>query len=89
MAQLKQIDGVKLIIRSNDHEPPHIHARYNGLESKYEIKTGNRYEGSELNNTDSKIKLWISKNRQTLLMIWNNIINSNGLNVKNLKSKLE
>ena len=62
---------IKFFIHTNDHNPPHVHAKYDNYEISislvdYSIIVGNLPK----KNTNIAIK-WIKKNKDKLLNYWN------------------
>lgn len=64
--------GISIIMNllRKEHNPPHIHATYGGIEAKFRISDGELMEG-EFPKTGSKlVKQFILHYQQELLEMW-------------------
>lgn len=66
-----------IVIRMNfrDHNPPHIHAEYQGAEALFDIGTGEVIAGGLPNTADRLVRDWIAANRAALAENWENAYN--------------
>lgn len=62
--------GLVVSFCSDDHLPPHFHARYNGREAKVEIGTGNVIGGSLPTRQLKFILAWEELHRDELMERW-------------------
>ena len=53
-----------------EHNPPHLHASYQGIEAVYEIKKAERTRGFMPNKIDKIIRRWIKEHEAELLENW-------------------
>jgi hypothetical protein len=67
---VERVGGVSIIIRPNDHPPPHFHVRFQGFEACFEIETGNMMEGHINPIQEQKIRWWIRRSKGKLLDAW-------------------
>ena len=63
-----------IIIRMNysedEHNPPHIHARYNEFEAVFNISSGELTRGKLPNTATKLVKEFIGQYRDRLLEMW-------------------
>jgi hypothetical protein len=62
MPTIDIIDGIKILIYSGEHRPPHFHAVYNAFEVVIEIETGVIYAGDLPNKQLKKVFDWLLGN---------------------------
>ena len=67
------IDGVKICLFFDDHNPPHFHAIIAEYEAVIEIKTLKTLEGNLPKNKKQKILKWATSNKEELIEIWNDL----------------
>lgn len=53
-----------------EHNPPHIHAKYDGKEAEFNIATGEKMVGSISPTAEYLTKQWIELHQSELLQIW-------------------
>lgn len=63
---------VKMYYIEDEHNPPHIHAKYNEYEGIFDISTGNMTRGNLPNNAIRLVKEFIAQYRERLLSMWEN-----------------
>lgn len=63
---------VKLYYIEEEHNPPHIHARYNEYEGIFNIANGEMTRGDLPKNAIRLVKEFIKQHRQRLLSMWEN-----------------
>jgi len=81
MPTISMFYGIIIAMYYNDHNPPHIHAKYNEYEATIEIKTF-KITGKLPANAKKLLKKWIKKNNNALLENWN--LAKDGLPLKNV-----
>jgi len=59
MPEISRFYGIIIYIYGNDHNPPHIHAKYAGNYSEVEISTGKVIEGDLPTNAKRLVKNWV------------------------------
>ncbi len=57
-------------LRNKEHNPPHIHAIYGEYEASFYIENGKIYEGEFTKSGKRLVKLFIDKNRDKLMEMW-------------------
>jgi hypothetical protein len=70
MPQISHFFGISIYVQFLDHNPPHIHAIYNGNKAAYEINSGQIMAGKMSNRADKLIREWISLRQQELKVVW-------------------
>lgn len=63
---------IKLYYIEDEHNPPHIHAKYNEFEGIFEIATGKMTRGDLPKNAKRLVKEFIAQYRDRLLSMWKN-----------------
>ncbi len=63
---------VRMHYIEDEHNPPHIHARYNEYEGIFNIATGTMTRGNLPKNAVHLVKEFISQYRERLLTMWEN-----------------
>lgn len=56
----------------DEHNPPHIHAKYNEFEGIFNIETGVMTRGNLQKNAKHLVREFISQYRDRLLSMWKN-----------------
>ena len=59
-------DGVKIIIQSREHLPPHIHLCYGDDEALVNIRTGTMFEGYIPGKKLKAVQAWLAENRAVI-----------------------
>ena len=63
MPVISRFYGILIVMYFNDHNPPHLHAKYSGDEARYDFD-GNVLEGKLSNRASNIVKEWISLHRE-------------------------
>ena len=63
---------VKLYYIEDEHNPPHIHAKYNEYEGIFNIETGKMTRGDLPKNAKRLVREFISQYKERLLSMWVN-----------------
>ena len=63
---------IKMYYMEEEHNPPHIHARYNEYEGIFNIATGIMTRGNLPKNATRLVKQFITQHKQRLLTMWKN-----------------
>ncbi len=71
MPTIQTIDGIKINIYFNDHNPPHFHAEINGEEELIKIENLETLKGGIPKTKRKKVTLWAATNQQFLWEKWN------------------
>ena len=70
MPTLAIIDGIRILMYLNDHEPPHFHVRKAGQKAKIEIVSGCLVSGRLDRGAMKKVQSWRASNQSALLQAW-------------------
>lgn len=62
---------VQMRLIDKEHNPPHIHAKYNDYEASFLISTGEIVEGNFPSKARQLVKEFILKHQIELLEMWN------------------
>jgi hypothetical protein len=62
--------GIVVQMYWNDHNPPHLHAIYQGQEALFEIGTSEKMGGALPRKAERLVGDWIAANRDQLLENW-------------------
>jgi len=72
MPEICRFYNMILSMNFNDHNPPHIHIRFNDLDSAILIASGEILVGSLPKKQLLLVQAWIEMNRNALVFMWNN-----------------
>ena len=72
MPEVYRFKNIKLVIRTNDHGPAHVHAIGPGAEAKIEIESGECFYARGFNQRDiSRIEEAVLERKAKLMEVWN------------------
>lgn len=83
MPTISYFFGIFVKMYYREHNPPHIHAYYQGFEAIYDIITSKKKKGNMPLKADRIICEWIVDSRVELLDNWNRM--QNGLELYKIK----
>jgi len=63
---------IKMYYIEDEHNPPHIHAKYNEYEGIFNIATGTLTRGNLPKNAIRLVKEFLRQHRERLLSMWEN-----------------
>lgn len=63
--------GIQIKIYYREHNPPHIHAYYQGFEATFDINNAKKLKGSFPIKADNIVCEWIVEYKSNLLENWN------------------
>ena len=63
---------IKMYYIDEEHQPPHIHAKYNEYEGIFNIATGEMTRGNLPNNAKRLVREFLNQHRNRLLSMWEN-----------------
>jgi hypothetical protein len=66
-----RVNDVRIIIRPNDHPPPHFHVRGQDFDASFDIESGSLRKGQIDPAHFQKIKWWHKRAKGKLLDAWN------------------
>ena len=61
---------IRMYTGLKEHNPPHIHALYQGLEAVYDIRTAEKIKGDMPSNQSKLISAWIVLHEEELMADW-------------------
>ena len=61
---------IKMYYIEEEHNPPHIHARYNEYEGIFDIATGKMTRGNLPRTAMHLVQSFLSQHRERLLAMW-------------------
>ena len=70
MPTISAFFGLIVQMYFDEHNPPHIHVRYQGAKAVFDIKSGNMTAGSLSNRNIRLVQVWIELHRDELLANW-------------------
>ncbi len=70
------IEGIRILLYFNDHNPPHFHAMFAEYEVLIHIHTLEVLRGTMPRNKLRIVLNWAGKNQTNLIEIWNNLRNA-------------
>ena len=70
MPTISAFFGLIVQMYFDEHNPPHVHVRYQGNKAVFDIKSGNMTAGSLSNRNLRLVQAWIELHRDELLANW-------------------
>ncbi len=67
--------GIVIRINFSDHNPPHLHADYQGYEALFDIRTGEMIAGDLPRTAKRLVSDWIALNHPALAENWDRAYN--------------
>lgn len=71
MPEISRFYGIIIRMYFVDHNPPHFHAEYQGMQAEFEIKTLEVIAGSLPNRALGLVVEWANLHQKELLENWN------------------
>ncbi len=71
MPEISRFYGIIIRMYFVDHNPPHFHAEYQGMQAEFEIKTMEVIAGSLPNRALGLVVEWANLHQKELLENWN------------------
>lgn len=69
MPVISRFYGILIVMYFNDHNPPHLHAKYSGFEALFNLD-GLSIQGSLPSRAEQMVREWISLHRIELEQNW-------------------
>ena len=66
-----RVNGLKIVINSNEHPPPHFHVTSPNVNASFSIEGCEKLEGSIRSQDLRKIKYWHQHAKPLLIDVWN------------------
>jgi hypothetical protein len=70
MPRISEFYGIVVTMYSNDHAPPHFHARYGEYEAKIDISTGQIFAGQLPTRARRLVREWAGLHTAELQINW-------------------
>jgi hypothetical protein len=70
MPEISRFFGIVITMYSDDHNPPHFHARHGDFRAMIDILTGDLIEGNLPNKSLRLVQAWVEIHRDELLENW-------------------
>lgn len=70
MPEVSRFFGVSIMMRANDHRPPHFHVRYAGQRAAVSIRAPRVVEGFLAPRVQRLVREWAAMHREELLADW-------------------
>lgn len=67
-----EFDGLRVIVYSNEHPPPHFLVKCGAGSRRFTIKDCTPLEGNDLERYFRNIRAWHAENKAVLIEAWNN-----------------
>ena len=71
MPEISRFDGIIITMYYNDHNPPHFHVEYNGMEAIYDINESAFIKGAVPSRQARLVLAWAEIHKNELLEMWN------------------
>lgn len=71
MPTIAYLFGIKIMMYSDDHNPPHIHVLYSGESAIYDLVNVTLIKGSIPSRQDGIVRSFIAQYKNELLSMWN------------------
>lgn len=76
---IERVEGMKIEIYPNDHNPPHFHVRGPGVDAKLSIEDGSLIKGKISSKDLKKIQYFYKFRRSQLIQDWNSLRPDDGV----------
>lgn len=76
---IDRVEGMKIEIYPNDHNPPHFHVRGPEVDAKFSIEDGSHLKGGISRNQLKKIQYFYQRMRPHLIREWNSLRPDDGV----------
>ena len=71
MPEISRFEGIIITMYFNEHNPPHFHATYNGVETQFDLNEGAFIKGALPSKQARLVLAWYELHKEELLDIWN------------------
>ena len=61
---------IRMYLGKKEHNPPHIHAIFQGAKAVFDIRTGEKIESDMPKDKDNLVTAWIILHKEELLANW-------------------
>jgi hypothetical protein len=70
MPEICRFLGIIIYIYYADHDPPHLHAKYNEEWAKFDLQTLSLTEGKLPKRVHALVVEWMLENQDALMQLW-------------------
>ncbi len=70
MPKISEFFGISIYLYYDDHDPPHFHARYAGVDAAFDIQTLALVRGTVSPRVRGLVTEWASEHQTELLSAW-------------------
>lgn len=72
MPELSRFFGIKVMMNpiQKEHNPPHVHVWYSGIEASFRIQDGEIHKGNFPSAQAKQVKEWILLHQDELFLAW-------------------
>ncbi|KQT85507.1 DUF4160 domain-containing protein [Aurantimonas sp. Leaf443] len=70
MPTIAIVDGIRIVIFFNDHDPPHFHGFLAEHRMRIDIAAVRSMDGGGTSAAERKLLAWTQEHRETLLAAW-------------------
>ena len=71
MSEITRFLGIVVFMYFNEHNPPHIHVRYNEFQAVVDIRSFNVLDGHLPARVRGLVEEWMEQHQRELLVMWN------------------
>ncbi|MCL2048605.1 MAG: DUF4160 domain-containing protein [Defluviitaleaceae bacterium] len=71
MPEISRFSGIIITMYFNEHNPPHFHAVYNGVETLFDLNEGVFIKGALPSKQARLVLAWYELHKDELLQMWN------------------
>ncbi len=71
MPEISRFEGIIITMYFNEHNPPHFHANYNGIEAIFDLYEGSFIKGALPSRQSRLVLAWYELHKDELIQIWN------------------
>ena len=70
MPEISRFGGIVITMYFNEHNPPHFHASYNGIEALFDLNEGAFTKGALPSKQARLVLAWYELHKDELFEIW-------------------
>ena len=78
MPEISNFYGIKITMYFDEHNPPHFHCEYNGVEALFDIVEGVFMQGRLPTKQSRLVLAWYELHKEELMENWNNLPTGKG-----------
>lgn len=70
MPEISRFEGIIITMYFNDHNPPHFHVEYNGMEAIYDLEEGAFIKGAIPSRQARLVLAWAELHKNEIMEMW-------------------